>query len=116
MAQDYSINDPRATPLQSGPQIDFEMNVPPSEDLVWISEEVEKSTIACPAGKYFREQGTYPACICRVDNSVVSAKSSPNSYKKWCSSLGNYQECPVWRMKREREIAEKGFNDEVLKY
>ena len=91
----------------------LDMNVPLTADLVYIPPEVESASIQCPAGEAFRHDASYPACLCRVDMSTVSAKTSPNGYKKWCTD--KYQECPVWRMKRERELAEK-YKQEQHRY
>jgi hypothetical protein len=80
---------------------ELELNVPLEASAV---NTVDKPTV-CPAADPFMDQASYPSCVCRVDGSFVRQKTSPNTYQKWCSK--DYQECPAWRLKRDRELQAK---------
>jgi len=86
---------------------DFEVNIAPDPTGVPISEETRKRQIGCPAGERTNDQATYPACFCRIEKFLISSKTSPHSFHKFCT--GDYTICPTWRMNRDRENRRKGL-------
>lgn len=80
---------------------DLSLNVPDDPRAVdCITDEP-----VCPAAFPYMHEASYQSCVCKIEGREIKQKLNPNTYRKWCSS--NFQECPVWRMKRDRELAAK---------
>lgn len=59
----------------------------------------------CPAAIPFMHEASYQSCFCQIEEREIKQKLNPNTYRKWCSA--NHQECPVWRMQRDRDLQAK---------
>jgi hypothetical protein len=46
-----------------------------------------------------------PTFECRVELSLINARSSPNTIVNFC--CGDYTQCPTWRLEKERQWANR---------